>query len=300
VPGNHDVANRFQAEKWQERFGRHYYHFVYRNVLFLLLNSDDGKGSFISKDQIAYVHKVLRENPTPRWTIVAMHKPLWNQSDLPTNGWLEVEKLLNGRSYTVFVGHIHRYHKFVRNGQNYYQLATTGGGSRMRGVRYGEFDHLVWVTMKKDGPLIANIMLDGIYPENLKQAITDEEGRVYTNRKPVQPVRGKMFFEGSPTPHAIVRFYLPAAATAKDKKPSFVADALVEADGSFVLSSYAANDGAPAGDYIVTVAWPDPFLDAHGKPGPNRLPEVYSRPETSSLRAQVKTGPNELNFNLKK
>ena len=31
------------------------------------------------------------------------------------------------------------------------------GSSRMRGVPYGEFDHIVWVTMKKDGPLLANI-----------------------------------------------------------------------------------------------------------------------------------------------
>jgi hypothetical protein len=167
----------------------------------------------------------------------------------------------------------------------------------MRGVRYGEFDHIAWVTMKKDGPLIANIMLDGVYPENLKQAITDEEGMVYTSRKPVHPVRGKVFYDGCPTAHALVRFYLPPT---KDKKFVFVADALVDADGSFTLSSYAANDGAPIGEYVVTVAWPDPFRDANGNPGPNRLPEIYSRPESSTLRAQVKTGANEISFNLKK
>ena len=70
---------------------------------------------------------------------------------------------------------MHRFQKFVRNGQCYYQLATTGGASRMRGMRYGEVDHIVWVTMKKDGPLLANILLDGVYAEDMSRPITDEE-----------------------------------------------------------------------------------------------------------------------------
>src|SRR5262249_31405298 len=35
VPGNHDIANATQGKLWQEKFGRSYYHFVYRDVLFL-------------------------------------------------------------------------------------------------------------------------------------------------------------------------------------------------------------------------------------------------------------------------
>ncbi len=77
----------------------------------------------------------------------------------------------------MFCGHVHRYQMFDRNGTNYYQLATTGGGSRLRGVEYGEFDHVAWVTMKKDAPLIANVMLDGILPANLKVPDTRREGR---------------------------------------------------------------------------------------------------------------------------
>ena len=50
----------------------------------------------------------------------------------------------------MFAGHIHRYQKFVRQGMNYYQLATTGGGSKLRGLRYGEFDQIAWVTVQED------------------------------------------------------------------------------------------------------------------------------------------------------
>jgi hypothetical protein len=41
VPGNHDITNRVMEDLWAERYGRSYYHFVYQNVLFLCLNSEE-------------------------------------------------------------------------------------------------------------------------------------------------------------------------------------------------------------------------------------------------------------------
>src|SRR5579884_2466109 len=56
VAGNHDVSNAEQTKQWQERYGRRYYHFVYRGVLFLAVCSDDGeelkKGPQLSQEQI--------------------------------------------------------------------------------------------------------------------------------------------------------------------------------------------------------------------------------------------------------
>jgi hypothetical protein len=304
LPGNHDLSNPAQVSLWGEKFGRRYYHFVYRNVLFLLLNSDDPNDSNphgigqIGKEQLAYVKRALDENPNVRWTIVALHRPLWDLPEIEQTGWLAIEKLLAGRPYTVFAGHIHRYKKYVRQGQNYYQLATTGGASKVRGVRYGEFDHLVWVTMKKDGPVLANLLLDGIYTENMKRPVTDETGVPLVNPKVLQEVRGKVYFEGSPAPNALVTFYLMNPA---DKKLTRTADGMVEADGSFLLSTYAANDGVPVGEYAVSVVWWDPLVDENGKPGPNLLPAHYATPEASGLRAQIKPGVrNEIMLSLKK
>jgi hypothetical protein len=299
VPGNHDVSNPFVEKVWEEKFGRRYYHFVYRGVMFLVLDADDppGKLGNISEDQLAFVRKVLDANKSARWTVVAVHRPLWSEPDPEKNGWLAVEKALAGRPYTVFAGHIHRFRKYVRQGQNYYQLATTGGGSRMRGVRYGEFDQIAWVTMKKDGPVIANILLDGVYDADMKKPLSDEEGVTVTNRKPVQPVCGKVFYEGTPAANAVVTFHLlnPDA-----KRTTRGGDAMAEADGTFTLSTYAANDGAPAGEYAVTVVWWNPPVDADGKPGPNMLPERYARPETTPLKVTVKAGTNEVLLELKK
>jgi len=301
VPGNHDVSNAVQEKVWREKFGRRYYHFVYRNVLFLALDSDQmpekEKEGVILPEQVAYVKKVLAENCCVRWTIVLLHRPLWAQTDTSKNGWLDVEALLAGRSYTVFAGHVHRFQKFVRNGQRYYQLATTGGASRMRGERYGEVDHIVWVTMKKDGPLLANVLLDGVYGEDMSRPASEETGSTLTNRRATQPARGTLHFEGSPAADAQITFY---RLDGTDKRPLRVADALVEADGSFTLSTYSANDGAPAGEYLVTAVWYRPHADAEGKRGPNLLPERYSKPETSGLKATVKDGMNEFPFDLKK
>jgi hypothetical protein len=170
VPGNHDLANRSMIRVWRERYGRRYYHFVYRDVLFLVLNSDDPPGGDggIGSHQIANVRKALEENAAVRWTIVCLHRPLWAQANLEKGGWLAVEAALAGRPYTVFAGHEHSFRKCVRQGRDYYQLATTGGESPLRGVAHGEFDQVAWVTMKKDGLLLANVLLDGIYASDLK------------------------------------------------------------------------------------------------------------------------------------
>lgn len=173
VPGNHDITNKTMSDLWHEMFGVSYYHFVYNDVLFLCLNSEDnyrgaGRGT-IDDEQFEYVKKILAENPDVKWTLAFMHQPLWVQED--TKRWKDVEKLLSDRNHYVFAGHYHRYWKTDRNNGNYIALATTGGGSQLRGRAYGEFDHVVWVTMTEEGPILANLFLDGIWDENV---VTEE------------------------------------------------------------------------------------------------------------------------------
>ena len=289
VPGNHDVAAPEAAKMWESKLGRRYYHFVYRNVLFLMLNADDPPGSVaIGKEQIAYAQKTLKDNPDVRWTIVSVHRPLWTISNGAKNGWGEVEKALNGRNYTVFCGHVHRYEKFVRQGMNYYQLATTGGSSKVRGVEYREFDHLVMVTMKDDGPLLANILLDSIESENLQRVKTVEPGNSTAKRKPTEPVRGFAYFEGVPMPGAVVTFLGDKGVAAK----GISAVGVVEADGSFKLTTYKGFDGTPAGEYQISVTWRDG--------GASLVPAKYNTAASSGLRATIKAGTNDVVLELKK
>ena len=140
-------------------------------MLFLCLNSEDPPASRMSDAQVAYVEKALAENRDVRWTLVFLHKPLWVYNN-PENNWGRIEELLKGRPHTVYAGHTHNYHKHVRNeGEQYIVLATMGGGSRLRGANFGEFDHFMWVTMTDQGPRMANLMLSGIWDTNI---ISDE------------------------------------------------------------------------------------------------------------------------------
>lgn len=169
APGNHDITNAVMDSVYRARFGPTFYHFVYKDVLFLSLNSEDqfrgsGRGT-ISDEQYEYIKKALEENEDVRWTMLFMHQPLWLQDD--PKRWPDVEKLLAGREHTVFVGHVHHYVRYMRNNGRYYTLATTGGGSRLRGPALGEFDHITWVTMTEEGPIMANLALDGIYSDDL-------------------------------------------------------------------------------------------------------------------------------------
>jgi len=169
VPGNHDITNAVMARKWKERHGRTYYHFVYRDVLFLCLNSQDPPHHHLGDEQIEYMAEALSASPNVRWTLVFLHGPLWTYSP-DTNGWSKLEALRQGRPYTVFAGHEHAYTKYVRHDMRHFVLATTGGGSELRGPLFGEFDHVAWVTMTPDGPLIAILMLEGIWDENIRTA----------------------------------------------------------------------------------------------------------------------------------
>ncbi|MCI0462751.1 MAG: metallophosphoesterase [Gemmataceae bacterium] len=299
VPGNHDLSNLAMDRLWQEKFGRRYYDFVYRDVLFLMLNSEDPPGKedgAISAEQLAFIQKSLEAHRDARWTLVFLHKPMWAFGDAGKSGWQAVEKLLSGRPHTVFAGHVHRYQKFVRNGgQRYYMLATTGGGSKLRGSDYGEFDHIVWVTMKNEGPVLANLTLDGILPEDLRPVETAEQGAPQYYRRPTHPVTCRVTLEGQPVPQAYVVWQ--AVQTKEPGAPR--ADGFTGADGAVTLSTYMAHDGVPAGEYVVTVEQRKPLYDEAGKPGPNHLPAVYARRNTTPLRAAIKSGTNTIELNLK-
>src|SRR5690554_3775962 len=142
VPGNHDLSNSTQDSLWEELYGDDYYYFIYKNVLFLVLNTNDGDGTPLSAEQISYMQKVLEKNKDVRWTFLFMHHPVWNNAG--ENGFDKIETSLKKRNYTVVAGHTHSYLHATRYNQNYFVLGTTGGSSDLRGYKFGETDHIGW------------------------------------------------------------------------------------------------------------------------------------------------------------
>lgn len=160
--GNHDLGNPALAAKWRERYGSPYYSFRHRNVLFLVLDTEEP--SFrISKAQFQWIQATLEQNADVRWTMVLMHKPIWDDPEAKPadrENWQAVETLLTDRPYTVFAGHQHLYKSADRNSHRYYVLATAGGSTDL--TKPGRFDHILWVTMTAQGPLAAVLPLSGI------------------------------------------------------------------------------------------------------------------------------------------
>jgi len=199
VSGNHDATAQALRDIWNERYGPLHYHFVYRDVLFLVLDTDDHSDEFrerirtarneavallsageteryqqseyfgmperqtgaIGAGQSAYFERVIAEHPDVRWTMLFMHKPVW-RSDTPT-GFDAIETALADQPYSVFGGHYHQFSHEIRNGRAYTQLATTGGSQGGSGDR--AFDHVTLVRMANDGPSVAHLRLDGILDE---------------------------------------------------------------------------------------------------------------------------------------
>ena len=194
--GNHDLTNPLMWEVWEARYGRRYYHFLYKDTLFLVLDTEDnprelqqhiheirleadrvvaerGWGALdetaygqleerntgrIGAAQAAYFEGVIAANANVRHTFLLLHKPAWERPG--EENFARIEAALADRPYTVFHGHVHSYAWLQRHGRDYIRLATTGG-VQIEG-RDRAFDHVTLVTVSDDGVDIANLRLDGI------------------------------------------------------------------------------------------------------------------------------------------
>ncbi len=196
--GNHDLTNPTMREFWKNRFGPRYYHFVYDNVLFLMMDSEDYEeqrmieiyearaialkiidgeieGKYedseyyhmperriggMSNAQLDYYAEVLKKYPDVKWTFVLMHKPLWMRED--EKGLGPLEDLLADRDYTVINGHFHSFSNQIRKGHSYTILGTTGGSQNPQDSM--AFDHVTLVRMAKK-PVITHLKMEGILNE---------------------------------------------------------------------------------------------------------------------------------------
>ncbi len=107
----------------------------------------------------------------------------------------------------------------------------------------------------------------------------------------VFPVSGRILVNGRPAPGAELSFHSLSAEDEK-KKPFAIADA----NGSYRPSTRLANDGAPAGDYAVTVVWPKVIKGVGGEEdrGPDQLRDRFSSPQRPAAKVTIIEGDNQL------
>jgi hypothetical protein len=114
-------------------------------------------------------------------------------------------------------------------------------------------------------------------------------------RKPVYPAKGKVVgADGKPLAGAIVTLHPTEALTDHRHKPAGMADE----EGNFTLGTYTETDGAPAGDYVVTVEWRRVRKSPMEPVPPDRLGGKFSNPKSSQLKQTIVKGENRIEVKL--
>jgi hypothetical protein len=111
-------------------------------------------------------------------------------------------------------------------------------------------------------------------------------------RPPVFPAQGRIVVGGRPADHALV--ILVPTGTAGD--PSLRPSGRCDAEGRFRLGTYAADDGAPAGEYAVLIRWSRRLSGPRDDPdmGPDRLGGRGLDSINPPARVTIMPGANDL------
>lgn len=116
--------------------------------------------------------------------------------------------------------------------------------------------------------------------------------------KGLAPVTGRVTFKGDPAAGAELLFFpADAASDAAGKGP--VTKGSVAPDGALFVQTIVpqgTGEGAPPGQYAVTVSWKKPLRpdDRDTDFGPELLPKRYQDRKNSGLNVEIKPGKNDL------
>lgn len=110
----------------------------------------------------------------------------------------------------------------------------------------------------------------------------------------VYEARGTLTINGVPVSNASLAFHCADGDTSAACPVGITND-----DGAFALTTFAANDGAPPGEYVVTLLWHDASkpVDECECIDPTQhdlLRGRYADAKTSELRATIRRKPNQL------
>jgi len=203
TPGNHDISNNTAKDVWLDRYGATYYDFVYQDVLFLVLDSEDNSRPAPPpemKEKIELYNRLQVEDPAKAQAMLAefmadeaviagLGKPV-EFAEQQVN-WIKdtLEEHADVRWTFVFMHEPcwenpsdsfkqieellkERDHTIFGGHLHYYDYDDIDGyehitmgpaGASFHLEGPGNVDHVTWVTMTDDGPQIGNIALKGLF-----------------------------------------------------------------------------------------------------------------------------------------
>jgi hypothetical protein len=113
-------------------------------------------------------------------------------------------------------------------------------------------------------------------------------------RKPVYPTRGKVVDKSGAPAAGVLVIFTPLDETDPAKWPQGFPRATTEKDGAFVLTTYDAGDGIPAGQYAVTMLWQTPDPQDEERDNPDKFGGRYADPKNPVRKVTIQVGDNEL------
>jgi hypothetical protein len=202
TPGNHDIANDTAQQVWLDRHGATYYNFVYNNVLFIVLDSEDPPRVAPEgiKEKLDLYNKLQVEDPPKAQAMLAefmadesvvaglaKHIDFTDEqvafvkntlAQNPDVRWTFV--LLHDPAWErpsesfmaieqLLKGRDHTWfaghlHYYDYDDIDGYEHITMGpAGASFHQDGPGNVDHIMWVTMTDNGPQMGNIALKGIF-----------------------------------------------------------------------------------------------------------------------------------------
>jgi hypothetical protein len=116
----------------------------------------------------------------------------------------------------------------------------------------------------------------------------DGEDRIDTH-----PARGAAMFESKPMTDALITLH---PVSGEPKTRHLLPRGVVDAEGNYTLGTYRTADGAPVGDYKVTVVWTPEGDNGIVRPdmSGDKLQGRYARADKSDIRVTIKEGDNTL------
>jgi len=200
--GNHDIANRVAQQVWKDRYGVLYYHFIYKNVLFVVLDTEDPPRATppgmeekietynrLQTEDPAKAKAMLAEFMSDKSVVAGLAEPIVFSAEqmaylkkvLDNNKgvrWTFV--FMHEPAWEKSTGNFKdvakllegRNHTFFAGHLHYYDYKNIDGvehitmgstGASFHKEGPGNVDHVTWVTMTKGGIQIANIALKGIF-----------------------------------------------------------------------------------------------------------------------------------------
>ena len=201
--GNHDVSYPEAREVWNDRHGPDYYYFVYRDVLFMVLDSEDAprlEPPPGMEEQIQLYNRLQTEDPEKARKMLAefmkdeavvagLSKPVefpdeqlnWIKKTLKENAdvrwtflfmhepcWEKPSESFKAIQALLkdrtFTWFAGHLHYYDYDNIDGREYITMGpAGASWHHDGPGNVDHITWITMTEDGPQIGNIALKGLF-----------------------------------------------------------------------------------------------------------------------------------------